>query len=165
MDLSHSARFRLPVEPCNRDPGAAAVEGEAEGSSENGAGPSSCFSQPPKTCLFSLAPICSGSRVHYLLISHSFFLLFLFCFLGPHPRHMNIPRLGRGGIRATATHLRHSHSTAGSEPRLRHSSAAHTNAESLTHRVRLGIELLSSRILVRFVSAVPQQELPHSLFL
>ena len=163
MDLFHSARFRLPVEPCSRDLGAGAVEGEAEGSSENGAGPSSCFSQSPKTCLSHWPR--SAQAAESITSSSPIVPLFLFCFLGPHPRHMNIPRLGRGGIRATATRLRHSHSTAGSEPRLRHSSAAHTNAESLTHRVRLGIELLSSRILVRFVSAVPQQELPHSLFL
>ena len=38
---------------------------------------------------------------------------------------------------------------------------AHGNARSLTHWARPGIEPKSSGILVRFVSAVPQQELPH----
>ena len=40
---------------------------------------------------------------------------------------------------------------------------AHGNAGSLTHWVRPGIEPVSSWILVRFISAEPQWELPHSL--
>ena len=37
----------------------------------------------------------------------------MFCFLGPHPWHMEVPRLG-GQVGATAA----SHSHAGSEPHL-----------------------------------------------
>ena len=39
----------------------------------------------------------------------------------------------RGQIGATATSLRHSHSNAGSEPRLGPTPTAHGNAGSLTH--------------------------------
>ena len=45
------------------------------------------------------------------------FFIFIFCFLGPHPLHMEVPRLG-GLFRATAASLHHSHSNVGSEPRL-----------------------------------------------
>ena len=43
-------------------------------------------------------------------------------------------------------------------------STAHGNAGSLTHRVRPGIELESSWILVRFISAEPCRELPEACF-
>ena len=42
-------------------------------------------------------------------------------------------------------------------------TTAHTKARSLIHRVRPGIKPASSWILVGFVSAVPQQELPESV--
>ena len=52
-----------------------------------------------------------------------FFVCFYFCFLsfvffGPHPWHMEVPRLG-GQIGATAAGLHHSHSNSRSEPHLR----------------------------------------------
>ena len=40
---------------------------------------------------------------------------------------------------------------------------AHSNAESLTHWVRPGIDPSSSWILVRFITAEPKQELPKAL--
>ena len=46
------------------------------------------------------------------LLLHLF--LFLFCFLGPHPRHMEVPRSG-GWIRVAAAGLHHSRSNAGSK--------------------------------------------------
>jgi len=46
-----------------------------------------------------------------------FLFVCFFCFLGPHPRHMEVPRLG-ALIRAVAASLHHSHSNAGSKPRL-----------------------------------------------
>ena len=61
-----------------------------------------------------------------------------FFFLGPHTRHMEVPRPG-GLIGATAAGLHRSHSNAG----------------SLTHGERPGIEPASSWILVRFVSTEP----------
>ena len=41
---------------------------------------------------------------------------------------------------------------------------SHSNLGSLTHRVRPGMEPASSQILVRFISAEPQQELHTFLF-
>ena len=62
------------------------------------------------------------SRNYFVLfqISHHFFIclicLFIyFCFLGPHPQHMKVPRLGVG---ATAAGLCHSHSSSEPEPHL-----------------------------------------------
>ena len=50
----------------------------------------------------------------------TFLFFFFFVFLGPLPRHMEIPRLGaRGLLGAVATGLCHSHSNARSEPHLR----------------------------------------------
>ena len=55
-------------------------------------------------------------------VALSFFLFFSFffffsAFLGPHPWHREIPRLGlEGWIRAVADGLRHSHSNTRSEP-------------------------------------------------
>ena len=44
-------------------------------------------------------------------------------------------------------------------------TTAHSNTGSLTHYVRPGIEPSSSWILVRFITAEPQQELPPFSFL
>ena len=50
--------------------------------------------------------------------SYLFFVcLFVSSFLGPHPQHMEVPRLG-GLIGAVAASLHQSHSNAGSEPHL-----------------------------------------------
>ena len=75
-----------------------------------------------------------------------------------HPQHMEIPRLGvqlelqLPGC-ATATQQR----------KIRAASArfttAHSNARFLTHWVGPGLEPASSRILVWFITAEPQQEL------
>ena len=59
----------------------------------------------------------------------------------------------RGQIWATAVSLHHSHSNVGSEPHLR------PTPQLTAHRVRPGIKLVSSWILVRFITAEPQQEL------
>ena len=44
-------------------------------------------------------------------------------------------------------------------------TTAHSNDGSLTHRVRSGIELVSSWTLVGFVTTEPQQELPGTTFI
>uniref|UniRef100_A0A8D1LLG9 von Willebrand factor A domain-containing protein 8 n=1 Tax=Sus scrofa TaxID=9823 RepID=A0A8D1LLG9_PIG len=82
------------------------------------------------SCLFSFLP--------------SFFLYFFssFFLLGLHPWHMEVPRLG--------VEL---------DLQLPACTTAHSNAGSLTHWVRPGMEAVSSWMLVRFVSAEPQQEL------
>ena len=76
----------------------------------------------------------------------SFSSFFLFCFLGLHLPHMEVPRLGR--IIAAAAGLHHSLSKAG----------------SLTHWEKSGIEPASSWILVRFITTKPWRELPPSFF-
>ena len=68
---------------------------------------------------------------------------FIFVFLGPHPRNMDIPRLG---VKA--------------EPRLpAYITATATLSEALTHWVRPGIEPVSSWILLGFITAEPRREL------
>ena len=67
---------------------------------------------------------CKIAKVIYYLqgvFVDCFDILFLFicyCFLGPHLRHMEVRTLGRGGIRAAAASLPHSHSNTGSEQHL-----------------------------------------------
>ena len=69
----------------------------------------------------------------------------------------------RGLIRATAAGLYHSYSNARSKPHLRTAPhTAHGNAGSLTHWARPGIEPATSWFLVRFVSAVPHQEMQQT---
>ena len=73
--------------------------------------------------------------------------LFVYCLFRAVPLAYVVSQ-ARGQIRALADHLHHSHSNAG----------------SLTHRARPGTEPASSWILVRFVSAESQQELPIFFF-
>ena len=68
----------------------------------------------------------------------SFFVCF-FVFLGPHLRRMEVPRLG---VKL--------------ELQLLIYTTAHSNARSLTHWVRPGIEPTSSWTLVGFIAAEPQ---------
>ena len=65
----------------------------------------------------------------------------------------------RGQIGAIAASLHHSHSNLGSKPCLRPTPQL-GNTGSLTHRVRPGIECVSSWLLVRFISSAPGRELP-----
>ena len=83
--------------------------------------------------------------------------LFFFFFLGPHPQHMEFPRLG----------LNQSYSCwLTPQPQQRRIPAmsvtytiAHGNSGSLTHWERPEIEPAASWFLVRFISAAPQWEL------
>ena len=61
-------------------------------------------------------------------------------------------------LRAIAAGLNHSHSNL--ESQLYLCSTSHGNARSPAHLERPGIEPVSSRILVGFVSTAPQTELP-----
>ena len=89
------------------------------------------------------------------------FFFFFFVFLGPHPRHIEVSRLGvqselypwptpepqQHGIRAASATY----------------TTAHGNTRSLTHWGRPGIEPRSSWMLVNLMgllTAVPRQELP-----
>ena len=89
----------------------------------------------------------------------SFNKTFSFCgFLGPHPWHMEIPRLEVES--ATAAGLYHSHSNVVSWTAPATYTTAHGNARSgsLSHWVRPGTKPASSWILVGFVTAEPWWE-------
>ena len=94
---------------------------------------------------------------------HSFYL-YIFCFLGPHWWHMEVPRL-RGPSRATAASLHHSYSN------WNPSLVCHLHLSSRQHWVlnplsKAGDGIPSSSwMLVGFVTAEPQQELPPFLFI
>ena len=82
------------------------------------------------------------------------FLFFSFVFLGPHPWHMEIPRLGVGSelqlpAYTTATTIWDSTLSATH-------TTAQSNAGSLTHGARPGMEPGSSWILVGLVTTEPQ---------
>ena len=108
-----------------------------------------------------LALLLLRLRIIFPILIHSFFkLFFFFGFLGL--RHMEVPRLGVESelhlpSYATATATRDLSRVCD----LHHSSS---NARSLTHWVRPGIEPATSRILVRFISAVPQWEFLLTVF-
>ena len=78
---------------------------------------------------------------------HLYFTTFL-CFLGLHPRHMEVPRL-----------------RVKSELQLPAYITAHSNAGSLTQWARPEIKPASSWMLVRFISAVPMGTPVSPLFL
>ena len=87
--------------------------------------------------------------------------LFFFFFLGPHPWHIDVPRLG---VKSELSHLptpqpqQHQIQTSSETY-----TTAHGNVGSLTHQARPGIEPTTSCLWVRFVSIVPQKEL-HFFF-
>ena len=66
----------------------------------------------------------------------------------------------RGQFGATAASLHHSHSNVGSEPCLRPTPQLMATADPRPQGARPWIEPASSWILVPFLSAVPQWELP-----
>ena len=88
--------------------------------------------------------------------------LSLFCFLGLYPRHMEVPRLGdESELQLPA------YTTASATPDPSHVYKLHHGSRkcwTLTHCARPGFKPISSWILVRFISAEPQRELPISLF-
>ena len=93
--------------------------------------------------------------INYLLTLTFFF----FCFLGPHLRHMEVPRQGSNqsySCRPMPQPQQH---------QIRAVSVtyttAHGSARSLTHWTRSGIEPSTSRFLVGFISAASQWELPQ----
>ena len=71
----------------------------------------------------------------------------------------------RGQIRAVAAGLCHNHSNARSKPCLRRTPQLMATPDPLIHSSRPGIKPASSWILVRFISAEPQQELQKKFFI
>ena len=88
-----------------------------------------------------------------------FIILFLFCFLGPHPRHMEVPRLG---VESELQPPAFATATATPDPscvcNLHHGWIPDSLNEAR-------IEPASSWILVRFVSAAVRWEFPLSCIL
>ena len=81
------------------------------------------------------------------------FCFWSFVFLGPHPQHMEVSRLGVQSELQLSAYTSVTYTT------------VHGNARSLTHWMRSGIEPASSQILVGFTTAKPQWELlPQYLF-
>ena len=89
---------------------------------------------------------CKSQKTELIVIPLEFlsFFFFFLVFLGQHPGHMEVPRLG--------VHLElHLQASAG--------ATAHGSARSLTHWARSGIKPTTSWFLVTFVSTAPQWEL------
>ena len=87
---------------------------------------------------------------------------FSLVFLGPHPKHMETPRLG------VELELQLPAPAQPQQCQIPAASVTYTTAhrtiDPLTHWVRPGIELASSQILVRLITTEPQQELPEKIF-
>ena len=91
-----------------------------------------------------------------------FFFFFCLCFLGLHPLHVEVPRLGaESELQLLAT-------AATQQPGIRVASATYTtargNIRSLIHWVRPGIKTESSWILVRFVTCRATMGTPYNIF-
>ena len=82
------------------------------------------------------------------------FLFFLF--LGPHLRYIEVPSLG-GSYSCQPTHSHNERS----EPQSVTYTTAQGNAGTPTHWERPGVKPKSLWILVRFIAATPQWELPN----
>ena len=90
-----------------------------------------------------------------------FIYLFVSVFLGPHLWHMEVPRLG---VQSELQLPAYTTATAMPDPsRVCNLQTAHGNARFLTHWTRAQIEPSTSWFLVRFISTLPQQELPKTI--
>ena len=94
------------------------------------------------------------SILFYSILFYSFIYI---SFLGLHLQHLEVPRLRAQSKQQLLAYPR---ATVTRDP-----SLMCDNARSLTHWAWPGIEPTSSRILVRFISAVSQRELPMCLFI
>ena len=93
------------------------------------------------------------------------FVLIVFCLFRATPKAYESSQ-AMSWVGAAAASLCHSHSNSRSEPPLWHTpTTAHSNARSLTYLAKPGIKAASSWILVGFVTAEPQGELPKLLLL
>ena len=102
--------------------------------------------------LFSFAILVIHFHLYKRSIIFPPFLFFLFFSLFRAASAAYRVSQSRGPIGATAASLCYSHSSAGSEPTSANYTTAHSNAESLTHWTRSGIEPESAWIPVRSVN-------------
>ena len=101
-------------------------------------------------CVFSLEKCLFRFSIHFLC-----FHFILFCFLGPHSQHMDVPRLGvklelhlpAYTTDITTQDLSHVCDL--------HTHTAHGNTRSSNHWARPGIQLATSWFQVGFISAAP----------
>ena len=109
---------------------------------------------------FDHSPPASHSKVtKYTSLASLFFFFFFSLFLGPHPSHMEVPRLGvELELQLTATATATSTATARSELHLRPTLQLMAMSDHLTHWARPRIEPVSSWILVGFAATEPRWE-------
>ena len=105
-----------------------------------------------------MASMVQSLRVWALRSTVGFVYLFIYCFLGLHLRHMEVPRLG---IELELQLPAYITTTAIQGPN--HVFDLYTTAQGNAGS-RPGIQLASSWILVRFISAEPQRELLQTIF-
>ena len=115
----------------------------------------------PVSIFIYITPKLSIVKVKYL-IDEWVVVVAVVVFLEPHPRHMEVPRLGSN----------RSYSRLPTPQPQQHQiwatfatyTTAHSNTKSLTHWASPGIEPASLWILVRFVSTKPWRELWWFIF-
>ena len=91
-----------------------------------------------------------------------FIFIYLFIFLGSHPWHTEVPRLG---VKSELQLWTYTTAIATQNlSRLATYTTAHSNTRSLTHWARPRIEPATLWLLVRFMSTVPQWELLCFIF-
>ena len=125
---------------------------------------SNIFSSVRVTVLFSKWQWLIYREIPELLLwSFQFpFFFFFFFFLGPHPWHVEVPRLGSNwSCSHWPTPQLQQHQIQAASATY---TTGHSNARSLTHWSRPGIKLTSSWVLVRYVSTEPHWELPLQFF-
>ena len=101
----------------------------------------------------------TGTPVLYYYYYYYHYYYYYFAFQGCTSAYGRSQARGRIGVAAASLH--HSHSNAGSEPSLQLTPQLTAMLHPLIHWIRPGIEPISSWLLVRFVSAAPQQNSVH----
>ena len=116
-------------------------------------------------CLYVKQNVLRLPLNKFLKFKNFYLFIYLFiCFLGPHPWHVEVPRLGVQSELQLPVYIHHSHSNTIWASSVTYTTA-HSNARSLTQWVGPGIEPTTSWFLVRFISIAPRQGLLGQIFL